>query len=167
MRERFGVEPSALIDIQALTGDSIDNIKGVPGVGEKTAAALIQKFGRIKQLYENLDKIEESGIRGAKKIAGLLAEHRADVDLARKLVRIETDMPLKVEPDEFAWQGVDEKLAAELLRELEFNSIIREISPSQANLPGLESQCETGRDCQRKRSRRRAQDTGRRTSNRC
>ncbi len=139
VKERFGVEPSALVDIQALTGDTIDNIKGVPGVGEKTAAALIQKFGGIKQLYENLDRIEESGIRGAKKVAGLLAEHRAAVDLARKLVRIETDMPLSVEPAEFAWQGVDEKLAAELLRELEFNSIIREISPSQADLPGLES----------------------------
>ncbi len=139
VRERFGVEPSALVDIQALTGDTIDNIKGVPGVGEKTASALIQKFGGIKQLYENLDRIEESGIRGAKKVGGLLAEHRAAVDLARKLVRIETEMPLKVEPDEFAWQGVDEKLAAELLRELEFNSIIREISPSQAELPGFES----------------------------
>jgi DNA polymerase I len=139
VRERFGVEPSALVDIQALTGDTIDNIKGVPGVGEKTASALIQKFGGIKGLYENLDHIEDSGIRGAKKIAGLLGEHRAAVDLARKLVRIETDMQLKVEPDEFAWQGVDEKLAADLLRELEFNSIIREISPSQADLPGLES----------------------------
>jgi DNA polymerase I len=139
VRERFGVEPAALVDIQALTGDTIDNIKGVPGVGEKTAAALIQKFGGIKQLYENLDRIEESGIRGAKKVAGLLGEHRAAVDLARKLVRIETDMALKVEPDEFAWQGVDEGAAAELLRELEFNSIIREISPSQVELPGLES----------------------------
>jgi DNA polymerase I len=139
VRDRFGVEPSALIDIQALTGDTIDNIKGVPGVGEKTASALIQKFGGIKQLYENLDRIEESGIRGAKKVAGLLAEHRAAVDLARRLVRIETDMQLKIEPDEFAWHGVDEKLAADLMRELEFNSIIREISPSQADLPGLES----------------------------
>src|SRR5580692_584880 len=139
VRERFGVEPSALVDIQALTGDTIDNIKGVPGVGEKTASALIQKFGGIKQLYEGLDRIEESGIRGAKKIGGLLAEHRAAVDLARKLVRIETDMQLKIEPDEFAWQGVDEKLAADLMRELEFNSIIREISPSQADLPGLET----------------------------
>ena len=110
VRDRFGVEPSALVEIQALTGDTIDNIKGVPGVGEKTAAALVQKFGSVKGIYENLDHIEESGIRGAKKVAGLLAEHRAAVDLARKLVRIETDMPLKVEPDEFAWHGVDEKL---------------------------------------------------------
>jgi DNA polymerase-1 len=139
VRERFGVEPSALVDIQALTGDQIDNIKGVPGVGEKTAAALVQKFGSVKGIYENLDHIEETGIRGAKRVAGLLAEHRSAVDLAQKLVRIETDMPLSVAPDEFAWQGVDEKLAAELLRELEFNSIIREISPSQADLPGLES----------------------------
>ncbi len=139
VRERFGVEPAALVDIQALTGDTIDNIKGVPGVGEKTAAALVQKFGSVKGIYENLDHIEEAGVRGAKKIAGLLGEHRAAVDLARKLVRIDTDVPISVEPAEFAWQGVDEKSAADLLRELEFNSILREISPSQVELPGLES----------------------------
>src|SRR5208282_346739 len=139
VKERFGVEPAALVDIQALTGDTIDNVKGVPGVGEKTAAALVQKFGGVKEIYENLDRIEESGIRGAKKIAGLLGEHRAAVDLARRLVRIDTEVPLSVEPDEFAWRGVDERAAAELMRELEFHSILREISPSQAELPGLES----------------------------
>ncbi len=139
VKERFGVEPAALVDIQALTGDTIDNIKGVPGVGEKTAAALVQKFGGVKEIYENLDCIEETGIRGAKKIAGLLREHRAAVDLARRLVRIDTEVPLSVEPDEFAWRGVDERAAAELLRELEFHSILREISPSQVELPGLES----------------------------
>jgi DNA polymerase-1 len=138
VRERFGVEPAALVDIQALTGDAIDNIKGVPGVGEKTAAALVQKFGGVKGIYENLDSIEQAGIRGAKKIAGLLSEHRPAVDLARRLVRIETDVPVALAPDEFAWQGVDEGAAAELLRELEFHSILREISPSQVDLPGLD-----------------------------
>jgi DNA polymerase-1 len=139
VKERFGVEPAALVDIQALTGDTIDNVKGVPGVGEKTAAALVREFGGVKEIYENLDRIEESGIRGAKKIAGLLGEHRAAVDLARRLVRIDTDVPLSVEPDEFAWRGVDERAAADLMRELEFHSILREISPSQVELPGLES----------------------------
>jgi DNA polymerase-1 len=139
VKERFGVEPAALVDIQALTGDTVDNIKGVPGVGEKTAAALVQKFGGVKEIYENLDRVEESGIRGAKKIAALLGEHRAAVDLARRLVRIDTDAPVSVEPDEFAWRGVDEHAAAELLRELEFHSMLREISPSQVELPGLES----------------------------
>ena len=79
VKERFGVEPAALVDIQALTGDTIDNVKGVPGVGEKTAAALVQKFGGVKEIYENLDRVGESGIRGAKKIAALLGEHRAAV----------------------------------------------------------------------------------------
>src|SRR6204780_2434582 len=139
VRDRFGVEPAAMVEIQSLTGDSIDNIKGVPGIGEKTAVAVIQKFGSVKGIYENLDRIEESGIRGAKRIAGLLAEHRTAVHLARQLVRIDTDVPLTVDHAEFAWQGVNEKAAAELLRELEFHSIMREISPSQADLPGLES----------------------------
>ncbi len=151
VKERFGVEPAALVDIQALTGDTIDNVKGVPGVGEKTAAALVQKFGGVKEIYENLDRVGESGIRGAKKIAALLGEHRAAVDLARRLVRIDTEVPLSVEPDEFAWRGVDERAAAELMRELEFHSILREISPSQVELPGLESKSKpapavTGKD---------------------
>ena len=64
VRERFGVEPAALVDIQALTGDTIDNVKGVPGVGEKTAAALVQKFGGVKELYANLDRIEEAEFAG-------------------------------------------------------------------------------------------------------
>src|SRR5260370_24694816 len=93
VRERFGVEPSALVDIQALTGDQIDNIKGVPGVGEKTAAALVQKFGGVKEIYESLDRIEEAGIRGGKKAPGLRAEHRAAEDPPRKMGRLETDMP--------------------------------------------------------------------------
>ena len=151
VKERFGVEPAALVDIQALTGDTIDNVKGVPGVGEKTAAALVQRFGGVKEIYENLDRVGESGIRGAKKIAALLGEHRAAVDLARRLVRIDTEVPLSVEPDEFAWRGVDERAAAELMRELEFHSILREISPSQVELPGLESKSKpapavTGKD---------------------
>jgi DNA polymerase-1 len=139
VRDRFGVEPGALVEIQALTGDSIDNIKGVPGVGEKTASALVQKFGSIKGIYSNLARIEESGIRGAKKVAALLEEHRAAVDLALQLVKIDTEVALEVAPEDFKWVGVDESAAAELLRELEFNSLLREISPSQATLPGLES----------------------------
>ncbi|HYL58917.1 MAG TPA: DNA polymerase I [Candidatus Acidoferrales bacterium] len=139
VRERFGVEPAALVEIQALTGDTIDNVKGVPGVGEKTAAALVQKFGGVKEIYANLDRLEESGIKGAKRFRELLKDHRADVDLARKLVEIDTDVPLKVEPDEFAWTGIDDAAATELLRELDFNSILREIAPAQSSLPGLDS----------------------------
>ncbi len=136
VRERFGVEPRTLIDIQALMGDAIDNIKGVPGVGEKTAAALIQEFGSLDNLYDNLAKVEESKkIRGAKKVAGLLAEHRDEAMLARKLVTIDCEVPLDLGPEDFAWQGIDEKALSELLRELEFTSLLQELTPSEAAIP--------------------------------
>ncbi|HSR57950.1 MAG TPA: DNA polymerase, partial [Candidatus Binataceae bacterium] len=135
VRERFGVEPRTLIDIQALMGDPIDNVKGVPGVGEKTAAALIQEFGGVDNLYQDLAKVEQSKIRGAKKVAALLAEHRAAVELARKLVRIDTEVPLDLEPEDLAWTGIDEKALTDLLRELEFSSLLQELAPSAATIP--------------------------------
>ncbi len=135
VRERFGVEPRALIDVMALMGDPIDNVKGVPGVGEKTAAALIRHFGSLERLFENLDQLEAAAIRGAKKLGPLIGAHRADVELARKLVRIDTDVPIAIEPEELTWPGIDERAAAELLRELEFGSLLAELAPSQQSLP--------------------------------
>ncbi len=136
VRDRFGVEPLALIEIQALMGDPIDNVKGGPGVGEKTAPGLIQEFGSVENLYRNLDKVEQSKkIRGAKKVATLLAQHRADVDLARKLVTIDCEVPLELEPEDLQWRGIDESAVAELLRELEFGSLLQELTPSAAAIP--------------------------------
>lgn len=135
VRERLGVEPAAVVDVMALMGDAIDNVKGVPGIGEKTATSLIKHFGSLEKLYASLDKVEATGIRGAKKIAALLAEHRADAELARQLVRIETDAPVEIEIGELTWPGVDERAVGELLRELEFHSLLAELTPSQAALP--------------------------------
>ncbi len=135
VRDRFKVEPRALIDVMALMGDSIDNIKGVPGVGEKTASALMQNYGSLEALFAGLDKLEQTKIRGAKKLAGLLVAHRHDVELARKLVRIETDVALDFEPSGLAWPGIDENGVAELLRELEFGSLLTELTPSAKELP--------------------------------
>ncbi len=135
IKERFGVEPRALIDIQALTGDTIDNVKGVPGIGEKTATALIRRFGDLDNLYRHLDEVESSGIRGAKKIMELLREYRGQVELARKLVRIDTNVPLEINLADLDWKGIDERAAAELMRELEFHSMLAELAPSQAELP--------------------------------
>jgi DNA polymerase-1 len=135
VKERFGVEPRALIDIQALTGDPIDNVKGIPGVGEKTASTLIQKFGHLDNLYAHLAEVPACGIRGGAKVAALLKEHRADVELARQLVRIHTDMPLDVTPASCEWHGIDEQAATELMRDLEFTSMLQEIRPSQVELP--------------------------------
>ena len=140
VREKLGVEPKAVVDLMALMGDSIDNVKGVPGVGEKTASALIQKFGSVDNLLAHLDQLEQSDLRGAKKLAPLIAQHRGDVELARKLVRIDIDVPIKAEIDDLIFQGIDEKATAELLRELEFNSIMQELAPSETKLPAAAAQ---------------------------
>ncbi|MGD0075284.1 MAG: DNA polymerase I [Candidatus Binataceae bacterium] len=138
VRERFGVEPRALVDVMALMGDAIDNVKGVPGVGEKTASALIAKFGSLDELLANPDRLEQSDIRGAKKLGALIAAHREDAMLARRLVKLATEVPLEVSPAELAYRGIDEKAAAELMRELEFTSLIRELAPSEVKLPQAE-----------------------------
>jgi len=135
VRERFGVEPRALVDVMALMGDAIDNVKGVPGVGEKTASALIAKFGSLDELLANLDRLEQSDIRGAKKLRALIEAHRDDAELARRLVKLATEVPVEVAPAQLAYRGIDEKAAAELMRELEFTSLIRELAPSEARLP--------------------------------
>jgi DNA polymerase-1 len=135
VRDRFGVEPQALVDVMALMGDSIDNIKGVPGVGEKTASALMQYYGSLERLFTGLEKLEQTKIRGAKKLAGVLAAHQHDVELARKLVRVDTDVALDFEPRDLAWPGIDDSGVADLLRELEFDSLLAELTPSAKELP--------------------------------
>lgn len=83
--EFFGVWPEQIADFLALAGDAVDNIKGVPGVGKKTAAALLQHFGSLEKLYDNLDKVHEVNVRGAKKLGEKLDTHKAAAMLARKL----------------------------------------------------------------------------------
>jgi DNA polymerase I len=136
VRARLGVDPSAVIDVMALMGDSIDNVKGVPGIGEKTATALIKHFGSLDKLYANLAQVETiPGLRGAKRIAALLTEHRADAELARKLVSIDTAAPVEADVNALDWPGIDDRAVSELLRELEFHSLLNELTPAQASLP--------------------------------
>jgi DNA polymerase-1 len=135
VRERFGVDPRALVDVMALMGDSIDNIQGVPGVGEKTASALIHHYGSLEALFAGLDSLDQAKVRGAKKLAGVLAAHQREVELARKLVRVDTDVTLDFSPGDLSWPGIDENGVAGLLRELEFDSLLSELTPSAKELP--------------------------------
>src|SRR5690606_30331412 len=81
----FGVWPEQIADFLALAGDSVDNIPGVPGVGRKTAAALLQHFGDLDTLYRNLDRVHEVCCRGARTLGLKLEAHRDAAMLARKL----------------------------------------------------------------------------------
>ncbi len=96
--ERFGVRPERMADFLALTGDAVDNIPGVPGVGKKTAAALLAAFESLDELYANLGRVASLGFRGASGVAARLEEHRGAAYLARELTRIACDMPLEASP---------------------------------------------------------------------
>ncbi|MGH8195521.1 MAG: 5'-3' exonuclease [Woeseiaceae bacterium] len=87
----FGVRPEQIADFLALAGDSVDNIPGVPGVGKKTAAALLQHFSCLDDVYANLDRVCEVNCRGAKTLALKLEVHRESAMLARRLTGIACD----------------------------------------------------------------------------
>ncbi len=97
IEEHFGVVPERYADYLALTGDAVDNIRGVPGIGPKTAAALLKDFVSIEEIYDNLDAVSRLPIRGATKLPDKLARHRDDAFLARRLTEIVRDMPLDTE----------------------------------------------------------------------
>jgi DNA polymerase-1 len=94
IRDVFGVWPEQIADFLALAGDSVDNIPGVPGVGRKTAAALLDHFGDLDRLYANLHKVHEVEVRGAKTLGAKLEAHRGAAMLARQLTGIACDAPL-------------------------------------------------------------------------
>ena len=92
--EVFGVWPEQIADFLALAGDSVDNIPGVPGVGKKTAGALLGHFGSLDEIYANLDKVHEVEVRGAKTLGAKLEMHKDAADLARRLTGIACDAPI-------------------------------------------------------------------------
>jgi len=92
--EVFGVWPEQIADFLALAGDSVDNIPGVPGVGKKTASALLGHFGSLDDIYANLDKVHEVEVRGAKTLGAKLETHKGAAMLARQLTGIACDAPI-------------------------------------------------------------------------
>jgi len=97
---RFGVMPERVPDYLALTGDAVDNIPGVPGIGKKTAGALLTEFSSLEDLYGNIERIASVKLRGAASVSAKLIEHRDVAFLARELTRIACDMPMDAQPSD-------------------------------------------------------------------
>ena len=125
--EKFGVGPELIIDFLALMGDKVDNIPGVPGVGEKTALALLQGIGSIADLYQNLEKIAELEFRGSKTMAAKLEEHREMAELSYLLATIKTDVPLSIDLGDICCPEPQPETLAELFRECEFRTWVAEL----------------------------------------
>jgi 5'-3' exonuclease len=95
--ERFGVLPERMADFLALTGDAVDNIRGVPGIGKKTASLLLKHYESLEHLYDNLDAVLKLKIRNAGFVVSQLRDHREVAYLARQLTAIACDAPLASE----------------------------------------------------------------------
>ena len=102
VEEKFGIPPGLVIDFLALMGDKVDNIPGVPGVGEKTALALLQGLGGLDEIYRNLDKVADLGFRGAKTMADKLEAERDNAYMSYQLATIKTDVDLDVHVKDLA-----------------------------------------------------------------
>ncbi|XQE67078.1 DNA polymerase I [Pseudomonas sp. P3C3] len=132
VREKFGVGPELIIDYLALMGDKVDNIPGVPGVGEKTALGLLVGVGGgLDVLYASLDKVPELPIRGAKTLPAKLAEHKEMAFLSYQLATIKTDVELDVGVDDLHPGEPDRAALVTLYTELEFKGWLDELQRQQ------------------------------------
>jgi DNA polymerase-1 len=125
VRERWGVEPAQIVDVLALMGDSIDNIKGVKGVGEKTAVKLIAQFGNVPRLYENLALVPG-------KLRETLAAGRKDALLSRELASLNREVPLEFGLETFRRGEPDWGKLRTLWMEMEFTRLVKELPPPAA-----------------------------------
>ncbi len=127
---KYGFGPELMIDYLALMGDKVDNIPGVPGVGEKTAQGLIQGMGGLDAIYTDLEKVRSLSFRGAKTMPEKLLEHRDMAYLSYKLATIKTDVELAVAPDSIHMAAPDKRRLIELFEDLEFKSWVSDLEKS-------------------------------------
>lgn len=132
VKEKFGIPPELVIDLLALQGDKVDNIPGVPGVGEKTALALLQGIGGIQALYQNLEQIADLPFRGAKNMAAKLETHRKEAELSYLLATIKTDVPLHIKLEDIPCPKPDTEALTVLFREFEFRSWVEELEAGES-----------------------------------
>src|SRR3972149_4680278 len=126
--ERFGVSPSQVVEMMALMGDSIDNIPGVTGIGEKTAKELIATFGTVENLLTQIEEVKRPKLRS------LLQEQTENARLSRELALIHTGLPIRIDYDSLRLSPPDPVRMTGLLRELEFSGLLRFFTPPQTGV---------------------------------
>jgi len=118
---KFGVTPDKVVDVQALAGDSSDNVPGVPGIGIKTAAELINQFGNFENVLKKADQIKQNKRRES------LIENKDKATISKKLVTLKKDVPVKNEITEFDLKNIDKDKLYTFLREMEFNRLLSSV----------------------------------------
>ncbi|MDM7968291.1 MAG: DNA polymerase I [Paracoccaceae bacterium] len=120
--EKFGVGPEHVVDVQALAGDSVDNVPGAPGIGIKTAALLINEFGSLEALLDRAEEIKQPKRRE------VLQQHRAQIELSKRLVQLDCDMVLDFTLDDLEIRDPDPDKLLAFLAEMEFRTLTKRIS---------------------------------------
>ena len=120
--EKFGVEPSKVIDVQALAGDSVDNVPGIPGIGIKTAASLIHEFGSLEVLLEHAGSIKQPKRRQS------LIEHAENARVSKHLVTLRDDVPLDLDADQLRLHSFDPDKALLFCKKMEFRTLTKRIA---------------------------------------
>jgi DNA polymerase-1 len=135
IERHFGVAPERFADYLALTGDDVDNIPGVPGIGHKTAASLMKAFDSLDDLYANLGRVMGLKLRGARLLGDRLREYRESVFLARKLTHITCDMQLGVDVEGLRRRRPDAPALEDLYDRLGFGPFLRRQSQRLSQIP--------------------------------
>jgi len=125
VRERFGVEPKQMVDFKALTGDPSDNIPGVAGIGKKTAAEIIQKYGSIKNLYEELST--DTAVLKPK-VKEMLKLNKESALMSRELAQMKNDVDIDFKIEDCKFGNFDKNQVENIFRRLDFNSLISRLS---------------------------------------
>ncbi|MEM7419523.1 MAG: DNA polymerase I [Pseudomonadota bacterium] len=125
---KFGIPPELVIDFLALKGDKVDNIPGVPGVGDKSAQALLNGIGGIEDIYQNLDKIADLSFRGSKTMAAKMQEYEEQARLSYTLATISIDLDLEYDVETLTPQQADNEQLRDLFAEYEFKRWHSEVS---------------------------------------
>ena len=133
INNKFGVDPKKVIDVQALAGDSSDNVPGVPGIGVKTAAELINKYGTLEKLLDKANEIKQNKRRET------LIENKDKAIISKKLVTLKKDVPIKISLKDFKLQEIDKDKLYKFLREMEFNRLLSSVISTYGE-PKLSSQ---------------------------
>jgi DNA polymerase-1 len=126
--EKFGVPAELIIDYLAMKGDKVDNIPGIPGVGDKSAVAMLNGIGGLKEIYANLDKIASLEFRGAKTMGAKMAQYEEQAMLSYELATIECELKLEYEPTTLNMGEMDKPALQTLFAEYEFKRWLAEVS---------------------------------------
>ncbi|MDH5516465.1 MAG: flap endonuclease [Gammaproteobacteria bacterium] len=125
VEKQFGVRPDQIADMLALSGDKVDNIPGIPGIGYTLASRILNKYQTVEQILENIDQISKMKFRGSARVQNLLQEHQEILPMTKKLTTIVIDAQFQGPKQDILWQGIEQELIHQLFDQLDAGEMRR------------------------------------------